>query len=74
MHHNADVAMAVAIDGGALTLDVPLTTALEAKLAPATVTPFVQERVPVLLDPVPGRPRVVLVVDDLRQRGRQHPR
>lgn len=32
-----------AIDGRALTIDVPLTTALEAKLAPATVTPFVQE-------------------------------
>lgn len=43
-------------------------------LVPDDCPPYVQERVPVLLDPVPGRPRVVLVVDDLRQRGRQHPR
>lgn len=32
-----------AIEGNALTFDAPLTTALERKLAPATVTPFVQE-------------------------------
>ncbi len=33
----------VAVEQDALVLDAPLTTALEAKLAPATVTPFVQE-------------------------------
>lgn len=33
----------VAVEKNALVLDAPITTALEAKLAPATVTPFVQE-------------------------------
>jgi hypothetical protein len=33
----------VAVEKDALVLDAPITTSLEAKLAPATVTPFVQE-------------------------------
>lgn len=33
----------VAVERGALVLDAPITTALEAKLAPAKVTPFIQE-------------------------------